>query len=280
MFKNYVLVMIRNLRRNAIYATINVLGLAIGLACCIDIGFFIHREMSFDFMHTNLDKIYRILRETGDMDNRRFTASCPPPLGPAIQETLPGVSKVVRLMNPDNPSPVISYGDKKFYEKNFYFADTNFLNVFSFQLLAGDKRTVLSEPFSVVIAESISKKYFGSQNPIGKILKFKNHLDLKVTGIMQDMPTTSSLQCEFIASFSTIQRWLGKAHLNNWDMSMYSTYVLLEEGAAIQPVYEGKFLGIPAKQGERIHFQPMRRIHLYSQKDYGIGSTGNINEVL
>ena len=279
MFKNYVLVMIRNLRRNTIYATINVLGLAIGLACCIDIGFFIHREMRFDFMHTELDKIYRILRETGDTDNRRFTASCPPPLGPAIQETLPGVSKVVRLLNPDNPSPVISYGDKKFYEKNFYFADTNFLNVFSFQLLVGDRETVLNEPFSVVIAESISKKYFGTQNPIGKILKFKNHLELKVTGIIQDMPTTSSLQCEFIASFSTIQRWLGKAHLDNWDMSMYSTYILLEKDAEIQPVYEGKFLGIPAKQGERIHFQPMRRIHLYSQKDYGIGSTGNINEV-
>ena len=279
MFKNYILVMIRNLRRNTIYATINVLGLAIGLACCIDIGFFIHREMRFDFMHTELDKIYRILRETGDTDNRRFTASCPPPLGPAIQETLPGVSKVVRLLNPDNPSPVISYGSKKFYEKNFYFADTNFLNVFSFQLLVGDKRTVLNEPFSVVIAESISKKYFGTQNPIGKILKFKNHLELKVTGIIQDMPTTSSLQCEFIASFSTIQRWLGKAHLDNWDMSMYSTYILLEKDAEIQPVYEGKFLGIPAKQGERIHFQPMQRIHLYSQDDYGIGSTGNINEV-
>ena len=279
MFKNYVLVMIRNLRRNTIYATINVLGLAIGLACCIDIGFFIHREMRFDFIHTELDKIYRILRETGDTDNRRFTASCPPPLGPAIQETLPGVSKVVRLLNPDNPSPVISYGSKKFYEKNFYFADTNFLNVFSFQLLVGDRETVLNEPFSVVIAESISKKYFGTQNPIGKILKFKNHLDLKVTGIMQDMPTTSSLQCEFIASFSTIQRWLGKVHLDNWDMSMYSTYILLKKDAEIQPVYEGKFLGIPAKQGERIHFQPMRRIHLYSQKDYGIGSTGNINEV-
>ena len=279
MFKNYVLVMIRNLRRNTIYTTINVLGLAIGLACCIDIGFFIHREMSFDFMHTKVDKIYRVLRETGDTDNRRFTTSCPPPLGPAIQQTLPGISKVVRLLNPDNPSPVISYGSKKFYEKNFYFADTNFLNVFSFQLLAGDKQSVLNEPFSVVIAESISKKYFGTQNPIGKILKFKNHLDLKVTGIIQNMPTTSSLQCEFIASFSTIQRWLGKAHLDNWDMSMYSTYVLLEEGDAIQPVYEGNFLGIPAKQDERIHFQPMRRIHLYSQKDYGIGSTGNINEV-
>ena len=170
MFKNYVLVMIRNLRRNTIYTAINVLGLAIGLACCIDIGFFIHREMRFDFTHTELDKIYRVLRETGDADNRRFTASCPPPLGPAIQATLPGVSKVVRLMNPDNPPPVISYSDKKFYEKNFYFADTNLLNVFSFQLLAGDKRTVLSEPFSVVITESASKKYFGTQNPIGKIL--------------------------------------------------------------------------------------------------------------
>lgn len=118
MFKNYVLVMIRNLRRNTIYTTINVLGLAIGLACCIDIGFFIHREMSFDFMHTKVDKIYRVLRETGDTDNRRFTTSCPPPLGLAIQQTLPGISKVVRLLNPDNPSPVISYGSKKFYEKN------------------------------------------------------------------------------------------------------------------------------------------------------------------
>ena len=110
MFKNYVLVMIRNLRRNTIYTAINVLGLAIGLACCIDIGFFIHREMRFDFTHTELDKIYRVLRETGDADNRRFTASCPPPLGPDYPGKLSqGISKVVRLMNPDNPPPVISY---------------------------------------------------------------------------------------------------------------------------------------------------------------------------
>ncbi len=279
MFRNYLIVAVRNLLRHRVYSAINILGLAVGLACCIDIGFFIHHEMSFDRLHANVDKIYRILRETGDRDNRDFTISCPSLLGAAIRENLPGVSKVVRLMNPDNPPPVISYGSKKFYERNFYFVDTDFLNVFSFQLLAGDNRTVLSEPFSVVIAESVSKKYFGNQNPIGKILKFKNHLDLKVTGIVQDLPATSSLQCEFLTSFSTIQRWLGKAYLDNWDISMYSTYVLLENDATVQPFYEGHLLGIPVKQGERIHFQPMRRIHLYSQSDYGIENTGNINEV-
>ena len=97
MFKNYVLVMIRNLRRNTIYATINILGLAIGLACCIDIGFFIHREMCFDFMHTELDKIYRVLRETGDTDNRRFT-DLVLLHGSSIRNPA-GNFKVVRLMN-------------------------------------------------------------------------------------------------------------------------------------------------------------------------------------
>lgn len=279
MIKNYVLVLIRNFKRNTIYAAINILGLAIGLACCIDIGFYIHHEMNFDRLHQNGDRIYRILRETGDSDNRIFTISCPSPLGAAIRENLPGISKVVRLMNPDNPPPVISYRNKKFYEENFYFVDTDFLNVFGFQLLAGDNRTVLSEPFSTVIAESVSKKYFGNENPIGKILKFKNHLDLKVTGVVQDMPATSSLQCGFLTSFSTIQAWLGKAHLDNWDISMYSTYVLLENDATVQAFYEGRLLDIPLKQGERVHFQPMRRIHLYSQRDYGIESNGNISEV-
>ena len=279
MIKNYVLVLIRNFKRNTIYAAVNVLGLAIGLACCIDIGFYIHHEMSFDRLHQNGDRIFRILRETGDRDNRRFTISCPSPLGAAIRENLPGISKVVRLMNPDNPPPVISYRNRKFYEENFYFVDTDFLSVFGFQLLAGDNRTVLSEPFSTVIAESVSKKYFGNEDPIGKILKFKNHLDLKVTGVVQDMPATSSLQCEFLTSFSTIQVWLGKANLDNWDISMYSTYVLLENGATVQPFYEGRLLDIPVRQGERIHFQPMRRIHLFSQRDYGIESAGNINEV-
>ncbi|MDE2890860.1 MAG: ABC transporter permease [Gemmatimonadota bacterium] len=279
MIKNYVLVLIRNFKRNTIYAAINILGLAIGLACCIDIGFYIHHEMSFDRLHKNGDRIYRILRETGDRDNRIFTISCPSPLGAAIRENLPGISKVVRLMNPDNPPPVISYRNKKFYEENFYFVDTDFLNVFGFQLLAGDNRTVLSEPFSTVIAESVSKKYFGNENPIGKILKFKNHLDLKVTGVVRDMPATSSLQCEFLTSFSTIQVWLGKAHLDNWDLSMYSTYVLLENDASVQPFYEAHLLDIPLTRGERVHFQPMRRIHLYSQRDYGIDSNGNINEV-
>lgn len=279
MIRNYVLVLIRNFKRNTIYAAINIVGLAIGLACCIDIGFYIHHEMSFDRVHKNGDRIYRILRETGDSDNRIFTISCPSPLGAAIRENLPGISKVVRLMNPDNPPPVISYHNKKFYEENFYFVDTDFLNVFGFQLLAGDNRTVLSEPFSTVIAESVSKKYFGNENPIGKILKFKNHLDLKVTGVVRDMPATSSLQCEFLTSFSTIQVWLGKAHLENWDLSMYSTYVLLENDATVQPFYEAHLLDIPLKRGERVHFQPMRRIHLYSQRDYGIESNGNIDEV-
>jgi putative ABC transport system permease protein len=285
MLRNYLTVAVRNLLRHKGYSAINIVGLAVGMACCLLILLFVGDELSYDRYHKKADQIYRIVVEKYAAGQTRPTVSTPAPMAQAMISEFPTITRAVRLFNPDNPVPLIRYGEKRLYEKRFFFADPDVFEVFSFPLVQGDPGAALKEPFSVVITEETAQRYFGSDNPIGKVLSFQNRLDFKVTGILRNIPLNSHLRFDFLASFATLDSWLGKGFMSNWRNPMCHTYLLLPKGYPANalekqlPAFVGRHFGEDAEAFGKPYLQPLTRIHLYSRLDYGIASDGNIHQV-
>src|SRR5580704_16931535 len=203
MLKNYFILAFRKLGKQKLFSLINLLGLTVGITCCLMIFLFIMNEFSYDNFLKNGKYIYCVYRlayrDGGKMDIPYLSA----PYATALMTDFPeSVMRAVRVM-PDND--LISYRNVSFNEKNIYLADSNFFELFDFPLLKGDRSTVLKEPGSIVLTSSSAKKYFGNEDPIGKVVGFNKNLQLKVTGIARDVPVNSHLNFDFVVSISNFR---------------------------------------------------------------------------
>ena len=284
MFKNYLKIALRNIRRHKGYSFLNVVGLAIGMACCILIFLYVRGELSFDRCHENSDQIYRLVLERRAPEGSKLDTSTPPPLGPALLNDFPQIAHAVRFFTKDNPIPLVSFDSNRFYERGFLFVDSNVFDEFTIPFLQGEPKTALQKPNSIVITQETARKYFGEDNPLGKMFVFENHLDFEVTGVVKNPPLNSTLQFDFLASFSTLYGWLGKEFLDNWQNNMCQTYLLLSKDSAPEeleqqlPAFIKKYLG-ETNSLQRILLQPLNRIHLYSAQDFRLSSDGDIRNV-
>lgn len=218
MIGNYLRIALRNLWRNKGYTTINVLGLSAGLACFLLLLLFVQDERSFDRHNENVDRIVRI--HFGDTQVVTPTAA-----GPTLARTLPEVSAFTRIYPLGMYRPEsVRRGDTAFLESGFYYADSTVFDVFTLPLVAGDPSTALVRPRTVVISESMAAKYFGGANPMGQTLAVGSGTEYEITGVMQDVPTTSHVQFDFLASFVTTS-WASR---EIWNSSNFYTYLLLE----------------------------------------------------
>lgn len=181
MLKNYLLIALRNLKKNGAYSVLNILGLAVGMAAFILIALYVQFELSFDKYHENAHRIYRVIRE-----GRAFT---PAALGPALKEKIPEVTSVARMMR--RSDTLISYAQKHFLEEEFYWADPEIFEIFSLPFVIGDHRTALKDPSAIVLSQKTAKKYFGNADPMGKILTVSYRTEFKVSGVFADMPSNS-----------------------------------------------------------------------------------------
>ena len=280
MFKSYLHIAARHLTRHRLYALTNVGGLAVGLAGCMLVALWVLGQLETDRFHEHGERIYRVVTQ-GEKAARVTT---PAVLGTSLERETTEVEAVVRLLTVDNPVPLVSHGEKRFYEDAFRFADPEILKVFTLPLVAGDAATALDEPFTVLLSESAARKLFGDADPMGQVIRFKDHLDLKVTGILRDLPEQSHLRIEFLASFATVERWLGPTAVSDWRRSMYRTYLLLRPGAemdALSPQLDQlrqEHFGVDDRG--RWELQALHRIHLYSREDLGISGGGDIREVI
>ncbi|MGD8778410.1 MAG: ABC transporter permease [Ignavibacteria bacterium] len=281
MFNNYLVVSFRNLLKNKISTIINIIGLAAGIACCVLIFLYVTNELDYDKQHKNGDRIFRILFSKNTPDGSSIHTTTPPPLASVVLNDFSYVEHAVRFLRFDNPLPLVSYENNKFYEKEFLFADQSVFEVFTLNFLSGNPQTALAKPNTIVITEKIASKYFGEESPVGKTLTLNNFIDLEVTGVLEDNQPNSTLRFDFLTSFSTLHGWLGEGFVNNWQNNMCQTYVLLQqernanEFEKISPDFIKKYYG-SNQQVKEIYLQPLNRIHLYSHQDYGISSTGNI----
>ncbi len=227
MIKNYITVALRNLSRHKVFSFINILGLAIGLACCITIFLFVRDELRYDTFHTKADRIYRVVNSRVRESGEDHIALTPPAFGPTLQRDFPEVQQMVRFF--DMRAPLITYEDKKFFETDFLLADSTVLDVFTLPLLKGNPQTALKERYSLIITESVAKKYFGEQDPMGKVLTVDGEMKFTVTGVMQDLPVHSHLKINVLGNFNMLKDFIQQSRLENWVWHQFYTYILLQE---------------------------------------------------
>jgi len=258
MLRNYVIVIIRNIRKYKMYSFINIAGLSVGMACSLILFLLLQFELSYDRYHEKADRIFRVVTEGHP--------STPAPTGPAMKNDFPEVVDYVRI---EDYGGVFRYGDKMFYEDRFYLADNSVFQVFSLPFLSGDPNTALVEPHSLVLTESAARKYFGNENPVGKTLTHSSRIDFTVTGVIKDLPPNSHLRFELLVPFETLREFSRFDYVSAWNTWNFSSYVLLREGTDPKQVEEKtpallqKYWGSDSL-GPTLYLQPVKDIHLRS----------------
>ncbi len=284
MLSNYFKVAFRNLLRRKGYSAIVISGLAVGMACCIVILLYVQQELSYDRFNQNHERIYRLIAERKTAKGTSMDATLPPPLATSMLGDFPQVMHAVRFLVMDNPIPLVGNGDKRFYEKQLFFVDSSVSDVFSIPAVRGDMKTALQRPNTVVITEDIARKYFGDEDPLGKTLSLNGVLSLEVTGVAKNFPSNSTLQPELLVSFATLTNWLGKEFVSSWQNNTCQIFVLLAPNSSSDLVAQrlttviGKYLGENSPL-QKIHLQLLGRIHLFTFRDYGLASSGDIQNV-
>ncbi len=293
MFANYFKIALRNLKKYKAYSIINVVGLAVGIACAVVITLYVNNELSYDQFNKNADQIYRVHLKGRINNNEINMALSPAPMGAVLTHDFPEVAAYTRIRN--FGSPVLRYNNKAFSEERFYCVDSTFFNVFTVHFLEGNPSTALTKPDQVVITESMAKKYFGSGEAVGKILNADNGRDWIVTGVIKDFPEDSHFHFDFLGSLTTYK----DGRSTYWLSNNYYTYLLLRRGTDpelfqkklnediikyIGPQIE-KVTGVSLEQlkkkGVKYGFvvQPLTSIHLYSHLDYEIEPNGDAGSV-
>jgi putative ABC transport system permease protein len=283
MLRNYIKIAFRNLLRHKAFSFINIFGLSIGMACSILIFLWVEHELSYDRFHQNSENIYRVTAELSEMDIKAAVSSAP--LALAVQNELPEIKSSVRL-SPGNKD-LLQVEDRMFEEDRICYADSNFLQFFSFALKEGDARTALLQPEGIVITEAMAKKYFGEGEAMGKSIR-KNHTDdFTVTGVLENMPENSHLQFDFIQPMSFLARTNRDLKENVWDNFNFFTFIELNDKADKSEksvaALAKKFTEIYKKNEPNLkvdlHLQPLSKIHLHSSFIADVEGNGNIQYV-
>ncbi|MCF8303767.1 MAG: ABC transporter permease [Bacteroidales bacterium] len=292
MWRNYLKIAFRNLNRDRGYTLINVAGLAVGLTVFMLIMMFVVHELSYDRFHEKHEQIYR-LAHRGQFAGQTFEVAVSSGTLPEfLYHEFPEVEDFVRIEDTRRGS-FFSVGDKEYYEDDFIYVDTSFTNVFSFKFLQGNPREALTEPYSLVLSEDIAQKYFPGQNPVGKVVRFKDEENFKVTGVIENCPSNSHFNYSMIASFSTLMAENNASYEGNLTSLQYHTYLLLNENAGVEKLNSQleEFLKSKLLQDEGLELdlnslkiipflQNITDIHLHSNLGNEIASTGNYSHVL
>ena len=230
-FAHYLKISLRNLARTRLFTTINILGLAIGMATCLLILHYVNFERSYDRFHEDSERIYRLRYErTSEEGTAVRFASCCPPAAEAIRGVFPEVENIARIFRNQT---VVSLKDqnKKFTEERMYFAELDFFKIFHLDFLEGDPLKDIRKANMAFISLSAAEKYFGGENPIGKTLTVGGNTDYTVVGIFEDVPPNSHLKMDIILSYENIRSLFGPDVLESWGHTGFFTYIRFKEGA-------------------------------------------------
>jgi len=283
MLKNYLKIAFRNIIRHKAFAFINISGLAIGMACSIFILLWVQHELSYDRFHKNANELYRVVCNVGDFKAAVNPAAMPP----EMKVKLPVVKNYVRLSH--YATSVFEIGTRKFEEKKVFYADSTLLDVFSFPLVKGNALTAMQRPDAVLLTEDMAKKYFGTTDILGKVLRKDNNSSVVVTGVLQNIPSNSHLQFDFIMPMSAIAHTHGDLKNNRWDNFNFYSYIQMDKQfhpteAALhnmnQQLDELYRSHVPASEIKPyFQLQPLTSIHLHSNYQVDVPGHGNAQYV-
>ncbi len=286
MFKNYLKITLRMTKQHKEYSVINIAGLALGIACCLLILFWVQDELSFDRFHENADHLYRIIEDLNFEGETIHIARTPSAVAPAILEEIPEVINSAIYL--PAPSLLVTRGENNFYENGVAFASPSFLEMFTFPFINGDKRTALENLSSIVITADAAEKYFDKQDPIGKMLKVNNKYDFIVRGVIENVPRNSHLKFDFLLPFAALENMPGdigirwRPVMENWGVNFYFSYIQVAEHTDI-PSLDGKIVDFIREHSSvtstKLHVQPVKKIHLYSNLVGDVEDNGSIKHV-
>jgi putative ABC transport system permease protein len=281
MFRNYFVTAIRSLARSREFSLINIVGLAVGLATFSLISFYVYHELSFDRYHKNADRIFRIVENLRTENEMLFQSTSSPPMGPALMRDFPEVESYVRFQN---WNLLTERNGISYYERECYIADSTVFDVFSFNLLKGDKRSVLRDPYSIVLTEAMAKKYFGDEDPLGQMLKM-DYDQYKVTGVVEDVPTTSHFRFSALISFSTYSSRNKQQESDCWYCNGYHTYLLLHDGESAGKVsakmkeFITKHIEGGGMSYDDLPLQPLTSIYMTVPRSWENGTRGSMSNI-
>lgn len=282
MLKSYIKIAFRNLSKHKGYSFINILGLAIGITLCILILTYVKHELSFDSFHEAKNQIVRV----NMVDEDGTLGVTPAMIAPSIKQRAPEVEQWVRLYEPTRYSPIIITVDQeKFQESSFLYADSSFFDIFSFKLLVGNPKNVLSKPKSLVLPVSTANKLFGTINVLGKTVNaqiFNSVVEFEVTGVIEDVPSNSHFKFDYIGSLNTMSRW---SQLNDSEIrsANFYTYLKLNHKSSTSDLQAkvDRFVEEVVKEQRDINLRlvPLKDIYLNSNAEAEIAPMGDTRNI-
>ncbi len=272
MIRNYLTSVLRYVSKNKAFTFINIFGLAIGMMACMLITQFVMHEFSYDDFHVNKNRIFRLQLDRynkGELTTQWAAGAMG--IGPDVKANFPEVEDYVRLTG---NNAVFSYKDLFFKEEGVYFATSSFFKIFSVPLLQGVDSTVLKEPFKVVLSETLAKKYFGNEDPVGRTIRNNGRTDYEVTGVFKDLPANTHMRVSALFSYASFESLVNNPEaLRSWHWDGHFTYVLLNEKADPKEFEKKLFAFANEHEAEEVkragagmvfHLQPLTDIHLDS----------------
>ena len=304
MIRNYIKVAFRSIFRNKLTAFINIAGLALSMACATLIFLYISDEISYEKYHSNADRMFRVTRSFHSPEGKvnLHLANVAPPIGPLLKNDFGEIETIARTLNSSLVLGLEEDGVLKISnsEDNLFLAEPDIFKIFDIVVKSGDPSSALSRPFTIMLSETAAKRYFNSENIVGRRLRANNAFDVEITGVFKNFPPQSHWHPEFLASFSTLENdnIYGREGLEtNWGNNSFGTYFLLEKGADPKkleerlPSFMDKHFGNYARanwgaaadwkasQTTTLYLQKVTDIHLRSHLDDELEANGNITNV-
>jgi predicted permease len=267
MIKNYMKIAFRNIIRHKGYSFLNIFGLAAGMACCILIGLWVLDELNYDRFHENASSICRVESDQDYSGRTLHIYWTPHPLGPALKDEIPEIEDATRALN--LRAQLLRYEDKAFEEYAVWSVDPSFLKMFTFPMILGNPENALSGTSSLVMTERLAAKFFGDENPIGKVINLAQSADFTVTGVLKDIPRNSSLQFDVLIPYKYLDS-IGRTDDNFTNNQTY-TWVQLHSGVSAEDV-STKISGFVRTKVPRslmvLELLPLTKVHLYTYSGY------------
>ena len=278
MLRNYFHVAFRNLVRNKSASFIKVISLSVGMICFAIISLFVYNELSYDRFHDHPEQVYRVVKDFVNDDGSKIPdATTPPAFGPAIQKDIPEVAYTTRIFPSWGRRYLFQYANKRFFEEKVYRVDSSFFDVFTFPFVKGDPKVSFKELNNILLTETSARKYFGDDDPIGKIIK-TDVGELMVTGVLKDLPQNSHFHFDFLISI----RKTGGNIDTDWGFYNFYTYVRLKPQAdpevfksKVQPVYKT----YRPEGTAQCYTQALTDIHLKSNLKWELSANGDYSYI-
>lgn len=284
MFKNYFKTALRTLSRNKLYTILNVAGLTFGLSCFLIIGLYIFDELTFDRQHANADRIYRIIENKTVNGESTVIAAAGYKLAEESKKLIPGVENTTRIQRLGRANILNTENPSNFFQETVTAADKNFLDIFDFPLVAGDKKTALKEPNSIIITEDLAMRLFNKTDVLGKSLKFSfTESPFRITGVLKNHPRNSSFDFNSVISENEGYRDM---LAGDWFSEGFSVYALLKPNTNAQTVAQQMSRLVhnnfkaPAGTNFSYTLQPLADLHLYSENIVDGARNSNVDALV